>query len=147
MRDMKKIGIISFAVLLLFSCRKEESIYEVNGLPLDRIETSKTKLKSPNQYVAVLYANLFQTALSPNDLVEVSRLIDAIGDDQVAYEVLISNYLNRSDVKIPADSVMHADPVNFIEETYKRFLIRRPTEAEKPGSRIKLKQITTSLPS
>ena len=128
---MKRTVWIFVLLLTAIACRKEEPIYEVNGLPLDLIETSKTKLKSPNQFIAVLYANLFQTALSPNDLVEINNLIEAIGDDQVAYEVLISNFMNKSNVILPSDSAMRADPVKFIEETYKRFLIRRPTEAEK----------------
>jgi hypothetical protein len=128
---MNRITYLLVLILAFSSCRKEEPIYEVNGLPLDLVETSKTKLKSPNQFIAVLYANLFQTALSPNDLVEINFLIDAIGDDQVAYEVIISNFMNKSNVILPTDSAMRQDPVAFIENTYERFLIRRPTEAEK----------------
>ena len=83
-----------------------------------------------NQYVAILYANLFQEALSANKLVEINRLFDAIGDDQVAKEILISNFMNDPGVVLPTDAYMRANPETFIYETYVRFLIRRPTEAE-----------------
>ncbi len=127
-----KIVVLSLLTLwlVLASCRKEADIYEVNPEGLQLVETSKFKLKTTNQYVAILYANLFQTALSANKLVEINRLFDAIGDDQVAKEVLISNFMNDPAVIIPSDSDMRADPETFIYETYVRFLIRRPTEAE-----------------
>ena len=128
---MKNILLAVFLLSLTFSsCKKEEPIYGVNDVPLNLIETNKTKLKTTNQYVAILYANLFQTALSANEIVEIQKLIESIGDDQVAHEVLISNFMNEPDVILPSDSIMRANPEFFITETYKRFLIRRPTEAE-----------------
>jgi hypothetical protein len=129
--DMKKLLFVFALALLLLGCRKEAPIYGVNNVDLDLIETSKTKLKTPNQFVAILYANLFQTALPVNKLVEITDLIDAIGDDQVAYEIIISNFMNMPTVQIPSNTDMRANPEHFIIETYKRFLIRRPTEAEK----------------
>ena len=80
--------------------------------------------------MAILHANLFQRAISANELVEVQKLFDAVGDDEVAREVLVSNFLNEPDVIIPSDSTMNANIDAFIFETYKRFLIREPSEAE-----------------
>ena len=131
MRGSRTAVRLALALALVISgCRKEEDIYEVNPEDLQLVETSKFKLKTTNQYVAILYANLFQTALSANKLVEINRLFDAIGDDHVAKEVLISNFMNDASVVIPSDTDMRADPETFIYETYVRFLIRRPTEAE-----------------
>lgn len=131
MRVSKVALSLVLAWALVFSgCRKEEDIYRVNPEALQLVETSKFKLKTTNQYVAILYANMFQTALSANKLVEINRLFEAIGDDEVAKEVLISNFMNDAGVVIPSDSDMRADPETFIYETYVRFLIRRPTEAE-----------------
>lgn len=131
MRGSKQLLIVGFALVLAgTACRKEKDIYEVNPEELQLVETSKFKLKTVNQYVAILYANLFQEALSANKLVEINRLFDAIGDDQVAKEILISNFMNDPSVVLPTDAYMRADPETFIYETYVRFLIRRPTEAE-----------------
>ncbi len=131
MRGSRTAVRLALALALVISgCRKEEDVYEVNPEDLQLVETSKFKLKTTNQYVAILYANLFQTALSANKLVEINRLFDAIGDDHVAKEVLISNFMNDASVVIPSDTDMRADPETFIYETHVRFLIRRPTEAE-----------------
>ena len=87
--------------------------------------------KTTNQYISILHANLFQQALSANELVEISRCIESIGDKQVAHEIILSNFMNKSGVIIPSDSLMREDIDAFIEETYKRFYVRDITEAER----------------
>jgi hypothetical protein len=74
---------------------------------------------------------LFQQALSANELVEIDRCIQSIGDKQVAHEIILSNFMNKGGVIIPSDSLMRDDLDLFIEETYKRFFVRDITEAER----------------
>jgi hypothetical protein len=112
------------------SCKKEDNSYLVNTEVLLPANAFKTKLKTDQQYAAILHANLFQQALSANELYDIAQCIESIGDKEVAREVLISNFMNKSGVQMPTDSVMRADIDNFVYETYKRFLIREPTEAE-----------------
>ena len=38
---------------------------------------NKNKLKSISQYISIVYANLFQKALSSNELVEITRCIES----------------------------------------------------------------------
>ena len=83
------------------------------------------------QYISILYANLFQTALSSNELVEITNCIESIGDKEVAHEIVLSNFMNSQQVLIPSDSLMRSDLNHFIEETYKRFYVRDITEAER----------------
>ena len=122
------------AVLLLSlaACRREEyHIYEVNPVDVQGVNYGKNKQKTTEQYIAILHANLFQKALSANQQVEISNLIESIGDKQVGFEMVVSNFMNRPDVIIPDMSEMRADVDAFIMDTYRRFLIRLPTEAEK----------------
>lgn len=122
-------------VLLAFSAckkkKKDKNEYGVNTVTLYPSTADKNKLKSDEQYVSILYANLFQKALSASDVLVVSNCIKSIGDKQLAREVLISNFLNEPDVIIPTDNEMKADPDKFVEDAYERFLVRKPTEAEK----------------
>lgn len=124
-----------FAALLLLSlvaCRREEYlIYEVDPVDVQGVNYGKNKQKTTEQYIAILHANLFQKALSANQQVEISNLIESIGDKQVGFEMVVSNFMNRPDVIIPEMSEMRADVDAFIMDTYRRFLIRLPTEAEK----------------
>ena len=125
------ISILSILVVLgLSSCEKDKE-YEVNEETILPPNANKTKLKSNQQYIAILYANLFQTALSSDNLFEASECIQSIGDKTLAHEVLISNYMNKPDVILPTNEEMRADLDVFITETYNRFLVRNPTEAER----------------
>jgi hypothetical protein len=116
----------------LSSCKKEidPDRYEVNPVELYSSIGEKTKLKSREQYVSILYTNLFQQALSGNQLIEVIDCLESIGDKELGREVLISNFMNKPGVQLPSDSVMRANPEAFVSETYERFFVREPTQAE-----------------
>lgn len=124
---------ILFFILIIFlnSCKKDDPIYEINQINASSYNANKNKLKSPSQYISILYANLFQKALAPNELVEITRCIESVGDKELVHEVIISNFMNKDDVTIPSDSLMRADLDLFLEETYKRFFVRDITEAER----------------
>lgn len=127
---MKKILFILVSVLLISSCVKDD-VYELNEVLANSYNANKNKLKSSDQFISILHANLFQKALSANELVEISRCIESIGDKEVAHEIILSNFMNKEGVIIPSDSLMRDDLHVFIEESYKRFFVRDITEAER----------------
>ncbi|MEE2953886.1 MAG: hypothetical protein VX347_01785 [Bacteroidota bacterium] len=142
-------------ILILFGCKKEpkDPVYQLNDVYATPFNANKNKLKTTHQYILIMYANLFQKALSPNQLVEITRCIESIGDKQLAHEVVLSNFMNKPDVimptydrKIGLDTI--TEPLNlvselndttvirptlesFLEDIYKRFFVRDITEAEK----------------
>ena len=124
------VGILLMGVLLMPSCAEEETSYGLNNQHIRPANAEKTKLKTPEQYVAILYANLFQTALSADNLFEVSQCIQSVGDKDLVHEVIISNYMNDGGVELPSDAEIRADVELFVIETYHRFLVREPSEAE-----------------
>ena len=128
---MKKILFLLLCFSLLFSSCRKDDVYELNEINATSYNANKNKLKSTNQFISIVYANLFQEALSANELVEISRCIQSIGDKQVAHEIILSNFMNKGGVIIPSDSLMRDDLDLFIEETYKRFFVRDITEAER----------------
>ena len=128
---MKKNILLLLIVSVSIVACKKDPIYEVNQLQSNSYNANKNKLKSTSQYISILYANLFQKALSPNELVEITRCIESVGDKELVHEVVLSNFMNKDGVLIPSDSLMRADLNLFIEETYKRFYVRDITEAER----------------
>ena len=119
-------------ILFVFnSCKKEDPIYDINQINSSAYNANKDKLKTTGQYISILYANLFQEALSANELVEITNCIESIGDKEVAHEVVLSNFMNQQGVNIPTDSLMRSDLNLFIEDTYKRFFVRDITQAER----------------
>ena len=100
---MKKLFLLLLSLSLVFAaCKKEEDIiYGVNQVNADSYNSGKDKLKSISQYISIVYANLFQKALSANELVEITNCIESIGDKEVAHEIVLSNFMNKPDVIMP----------------------------------------------
>jgi len=132
MQGFKYTIIISLIALTLgHSCKKKpDPLFVLNEVELYPSSASKTKVKSNQQWVAILHANLFQSALSSNELYELSECISSIGDKELAREVIISNFMNEDGVIMPSEDEMRNDIEKFVEDTYVRFLVRFPTESE-----------------
>ncbi len=133
--------LLFFIVFLAFSsCKKETTvinqpvvdnyIYGVTGENLYQSNVEKNKQKTSEQYISILYANLFQTSVPQSDLVELAELRVSIGDKQAADELILNNFVNSGSVMIPTDNEMRADLDRFIEETYLRFFLRKPNAYE-----------------
>ena len=122
-------------LLVLAACQKDNNtyIYQVNDVVVTPNNADKDKEKTSDQYVNILYANLYQKALSPNQLVDLTDVIASIGDKQIAYETITAKMMADSEVLtlLPTTPEMRADVERFVVETYQRFFVRLPTEAEK----------------
>jgi hypothetical protein len=134
-RYISRISLVSFLCLGISfsSCKKQETIYEytVNNENILPANVSKTRLKTTDQYVSILYANLFQKALSSNNLFTISQCFDSVGDQILARQVLIANLMKKTGVIIPTVTEMNGNIDKFITDTYVRFYVRNPTESEK----------------
>jgi hypothetical protein len=136
---MKKLITYTAVIILTFgfsNCKKEtieDTVFEVNQVKLYPSASSKLKEKTESQWIAVLYTNLFQQALSAGEIYKAGQCITSIGDKELAREVIISNFMNFTSPLplIPTNTDMRSDIDRFVQETYERFLIRRPTEGEK----------------
>lgn len=125
-----QLAIVLALFVALTSCKKEP-IYELNDVGILPPSANKDQPKTNEQYVAILHANLFQNGLSANELYGIGQCIESIGDKELAREVIISNFMNKPGVIIPSDSTMRADIDAFVVDTYRRFLVREPSVAEK----------------
>lgn len=124
-------------VISPISCEKETSktVYELEDISALPASAGKIKLKTEEQYVAVLYANFFQEAISVTRLKQATDAIYSVGDKQLAYELVVSNFMNDDKIKLPSDSILRfgtSEEIDmFLNETYKRFYVRPISEAEK----------------
>ena len=117
--------------LFLYSCQEDYYyVYGIEDVDIRPVNSEKDKPKTHSQYISILYANMFQKAIGPNQMLQALNAIESIGDKQIAYDMLVSKYMNDPDVKIPSEESMRSDPEQFIRDTYSRFYIRQPTEAE-----------------
>jgi hypothetical protein len=105
--------------------------YGVNPVQASPENPEKDKVKNNSQYLAVLHANLFQSAISAQEMIEIGRVVQGIGDKGLAYELVVSNFMNKPGVILPSESEMRTNPEAFIEDAYIRFFVRKPLPIEK----------------
>jgi hypothetical protein len=122
---------LALALLILSACKKNENTYEVVNTSSYGDNLNKDKSKSNIEFHSILSTNLFQKPSSINELSRTDRVIQSCGDKTLINEVIISNYMNSSNVRLPSRRMMVDSTDRFIEETYIRFFIRRPTQAER----------------
>ena len=126
----KLIGMI--VITALVSCKKNDNTrYEVIDTSSYGDNLNKDKDKSNIEFHSILTTNLFQKPSSINELTRTDRVIQSCGDKTLINEVIISNYMNSNLVKLPSRKRMVDSTELFVQETYVRFFIRRPSEAEK----------------
>lgn len=118
------------AMAIQLSCSEEYFVYGIEEVVILPVNSEKDKAKTSAQYISILYANMFQEAIGPNKMLEAQKAIESIGDKQVAYDILVSKYMSDDSVVLPSEESMKDDPESFVRETFKRFLVRQPTEAE-----------------
>lgn len=137
---MKKLYFLFILLLPFVSCKKEITvnqelivdniIYEINPQVVYQSSSEKTKQKSAEQFLSILYANLFQTAIPQDDLIELTDLRRSNGDKAAIDELIINSFINDVNVIVPTDSEMRADVEAFVEATFVRFYLRKPTAYE-----------------
>ena len=124
-----KLAVFSLVVFFFIQCTKEKIItnYEVVETPSYGDNLNKDKDKTNIEFHSILTTNLFQKPSSINELTRTDRVIQSCGDKTLINEVIISNYMNTSFVKLPTRKFMIDSTEKFITDTYIRFFIRRPT--------------------
>lgn len=127
----KKLLLFAIIPVLAFSSCKKEYSFGVDPIQVTPPNARKEKQKTTEQYISILYANLFQKALGAKELVEITHCIEAFGDKETIHEIIISNFMNLPDVIVPTNAEMRADIDSFLIESYKRFYVRDITETEK----------------
>ncbi len=131
---LKKIWLLLF----LLGCKKEiikhqqyNALYEVNPTYLYQNNSEKTQLKSADQFISILHADLFNYPPSSQYLNDLSEVFLSFGDKGLMNHILLENLLTLSVPFLPSSSAMRSNPDQFVVDTYLRFYNRLPTEYEK----------------
>lgn len=130
-----KRGFVILLVLLVSTlfggCVKEETdVFEVNEFCIKQAGSSKSALKTPSELVSIAFFDLFGAQIPAQLLNAYLVAYESVGDKELILERIILNFLNHSDLELPATTAMHSDPVAFINKCYKKFYARNPTDFE-----------------
>lgn len=135
------------AALLLAGCQAEPEVtYGLQPLEISASSAEKDRVKSIEQWITILHADLFGEALGSAELFEIKQAFASVGDQEIARAVLVSNFMRDAEVQLPEAGIIAQDPDGFIDETYIRFLVRYPTEAERTWMRNYLSSNPTMTP-
>lgn len=127
-----KIAFSALLAICFVSCTKERIIgYSIQTVGVSEDKSRKTKNKNDAEFISILYTNLYQSAISPNQLYKTQNVVYSIGDQDVANEMLLSNYFNNQGISIPSNALMRSNIDEFVMNTFKRFYLRYPSEGEK----------------
>lgn len=141
------VALAGSILLLIAGCSAEPDVtYGLQPLELNASNAEKDRVKSIDQWITILYADLFGEALGSAELFEVKQAFFSIGDQDIARATLVSNFMQDANVQLPDAGVMVQDPDGFIDDTYVRFLVRYPTEAERTWMRNYLSSNPTMTP-
>ncbi len=137
---MKKYlnGFIFLVLLLCIGCKKEitkttiydDTVFLLNDKVVYQTASEKTKQKSSTQFISILYADLFATSISAEELYDLGQMTLSCGDKQLMNNMIVDNYINDMGASIPSDASMRGDIELFVTQTYVRFFLRNPTAYE-----------------
>ena len=139
MQGFNKVWILVILMLpSLVACKKkitqevvyDNIIYELGDQQLYQSNLEKNKQKTPQQYISILYSDLFNSAIPSNDLASIAELSISVGDKVMFNELILSDWLEETTVDVPTDTEMRADIDAFVEQTYIKFYLRYPNAYE-----------------
>lgn len=133
-----KIAFIG-VILFLSSCKKEVEetiiysnvIYELDDVKIYSSNAEKTKQKSPELLLSIMYSDIFNQGIPTNKLLEIAELSASNGDKTMFTEMIFSQFLTEPTASVPTNAQMRANLTVFIEDNYIRFFQRKPTVYEK----------------
>lgn len=134
------IQIATITVLFsLLSCKKkvdelvvyDNVIYDIDNVSVYASNAQKTKQKSAELMISIMYADLFNQGVTTNTLLELSEIYLAMGDKTMFNELIFSHFFKDPMAVIPTDIQMRNDIGQFVEDSYLRFFQRYPSEYEK----------------
>ena len=137
MQVFKLTSILFFLVFI--SCKKEVEetivysnvIYELDDIKLYSSNADKTRQKSPELLLSIMYSDIFNQGITTNKLLEIAELSASNGDKTMFTEMIFSQFLTEPSANVPTDAQMRGNLTQFIEDNYIRFFQRKPTAYEK----------------
>lgn len=127
---MRKLLLSLVFCLFFISCKKEtENVYAIDPVHVSQTG-QKGNFKSDLQFVSIAYSDLFGKQISVQELNALIGGYNAVGDKSLVIDLIIRNLFMQPGIIKTSQAAMQSDPETFIDDTFKRFFIREPSEME-----------------
>lgn len=125
------IKILLLLVLVISACETEVvNVYEVNRVELNGSASEKKNLKNDEQFIAILYRDLFNKNIDTESMDVLLETYSSFGDKPLIIDQIIKSMLGLPGIQVMTDSQMRADPKAFVNQLFEQFLVRKPTAQE-----------------
>lgn len=127
-----KYTLYGCGLLLAVSCTKEEvKVFEVNPVTLYQSASEKSSLKSDDQFLAILFTDLYGKSISAQEMAVLVKAYSSFGDKSLVINMMTKSMLADPNSNKPSNADMRSDIASFVEEAFMRFYVRKPTEQER----------------
>ena len=128
---LRPLAFLVITVALSSSCKKDViTQYQIRDVALYSSASEKKNLKSDEQFISIMYTDIFEKSISNEQLLSMNKAYTSIGDKSLIIDILIKSLLADQSANIPTIAEMRAEPETFVQDTYKRFLVRLPSKQE-----------------
>lgn len=128
---LKTIAMLLIMALSFSACNKDAvTRYELEDVNLYSSASDKKNLKSDEQFISIMYTDIFERSISNSQLVTMNEAYTSMGDKSLIIDILIKSLLTDQGASIPTLSEMKSKPEEFVQNTYTRFLVRLPSKQE-----------------
>ena len=130
MKKIFKYSLLLATMAMLFTACKKEYIFGVDDVDVVQNSASKNNVKTTTEFVSIAYSDIFGSTVPQTYLTKLSLAYLAFGYKKLVEDIIIKNMLNAPGVQLPTQQTMLADVDLFINNTYKKFYNRTPSEFE-----------------
>lgn len=135
MKLLQQIGSAGMllSIALLVSCQGGQDVYlyEVDEVEIKSTNLDKNNLKTDLEFLSLAYSDLFGTTISENALTQMVNSYNSVGDKLLIADYIIRNMINAPGASVPTNQAMRADIETFVQDAYKKFFVREPSEYER----------------
>ena len=127
---MKRFLAIALLPVFLACTKHKVNEYEINEVVVTTNHNNKKNLKSDLQFISIMYSDLVGNTIPSKKLKNLTTAYNSFGDKNIIIDRITRNFLLDPSADIPDDLEMRSDVKQFIKDTYKKFYVRNPNEAE-----------------
>ena len=96
-------GVATCLLLCATSCSTEPEVqYGLLPLELQSSTADKDREKTIDQWISILHADLFGSALGSAELFDIKQAFESVGDQEVARESLVASFMQNPNVQLPS---------------------------------------------
>ncbi len=133
-------------MIAFVSCMEPDPVYEVEPVLVQVQGGQKKAAKTDRQFVSGAFSDVMKKQISTSELDEAVYCYESNSDKELIRDMVVRDLLKRSAAVIPSVAAMRGNPGQFVDDTYRRFFKRDPSDLERWTVQTQIEQDTSIQP-